>query len=129
MIFKPHLAEQVLDGRKTQTRRPMSPKEGSPWYEGGCKLKAGESYAVQPGRSKHALGRVVVTAVRSEMLGEITDADAQREGFDDRAAFLAYWRELYGEDANLLDRVWVVSFGDVTRARSLERIVGTAMVR
>ena len=85
MIFRPELVPLVLDGRKTQTRRL-----------GVFEYTPGRDYAVQPGRGKHAVGRIKVTAVRRERLGDISQADALREGFASRWEFIAYWRDLHG---------------------------------
>lgn len=87
MIFKPEMAEKVMRARKTQTRRPADAKTV---YE------VGRDYAVQPGRGKFAIGRIVIVSYAVEPLGFITEHDARREGFDDRRAFLAYWQSLYG---------------------------------
>jgi len=78
MIFGPAMLEQVLSGTKTVTQR----------------YRPGRSYAVQPGRGMRGVGRGLVTDVRLEALGEITDAEALLEGFPDASAFLAYWGRL-----------------------------------
>ena len=77
MIFKQY--QQVLDGTKTQTRRPV--KEGDEGVElqgsiaavfahRGSKLKwqVGRTYAVQPGRGKKAVGRIRIIKIRRERL-------------------------------------------------------------
>ena len=66
--------------------------------------------------------RIKITEIREEALGDITEADAVREGFADRAAFLAYFASI--DDRVPVDRlrtladltlpVWVVSFEVVT---------------
>jgi hypothetical protein len=66
--------------------------------------------------------RIKITEIREERLGDITEADAVREGFADRAAFLAYFASI--DDRVPVDRlrtladltlpVWVVSFEVVT---------------
>jgi hypothetical protein len=56
--FRPELAEKVMRGEKTVTRRIASTNPRSPWYSDRCGLKTGRDYAVCPGRGKHALGRV-----------------------------------------------------------------------
>lgn len=66
MIFK-QTWQQVLDGTKTQTRRPVKPKEygyhlyhpdiiQAVYRDGGyIKWRVGKDYAVQPGRGKPAI--------------------------------------------------------------------------
>jgi hypothetical protein len=54
--------------------------------------------------------RIRITEIREERLGDITEADAVREGFADRAAFLAYFGTLHKGPIDLTLPVWVVSF-------------------
>lgn len=118
MKFRPELAEQVMAGEKTVTRRATSLNPRSPWYRNQCSLKVERSYAVCPGRGKHQIGRIVVFDVRFETFDPdaIAEAEAEREGF--RAdpetgasaadAFRATWIELHG-DLEPLD-VWRIEF-------------------
>lgn len=105
IMFRPELCRLVERGVKTMTRRPVR--------IGARKREVGHVYAVQPGRGKRARCHVLVTEVRREKLGDITDADAIREGFTSREAFFAYWRDLYPETATrphlreLLERIAV----------------------
>ena len=85
MIFGPDLIGKVLDGSKTVTRRRPP-----------VRYKVGRTYAVQPGRGKPAVGRIRVTAVRTEWLGEITLHGCRHEGFRDRGEFADYWSKLHG---------------------------------
>lgn len=110
LIFRRRLAEAVLDGRKTQTRRRMNDNPNSPWFRERCGFQVGESYAVQPGRGKRAIGRVVIEQVRAEPLGAMTEADAQAEGFDSLAAFFLGWQEINGLRPDSDEIVWVLSF-------------------
>lgn len=89
MTFRPELAALVMAGAKTQTRRLTRGRR--------CSYKVGKTYAVQPGRGKHAIGRLRVTDVRFQRVGEISDSDARREGFSSADEFVAYWRGLHGE--------------------------------
>lgn len=102
MIFKQW--QQVLDGTKTQTRRPV--RENGEFYEQAkrntfgfvhldsvitqgrafgiqgsmVKWQVGRTYAVQPRMSKKAVGRIRLTAIRREALEDITEADIVAEG-------------------------------------------------
>ncbi len=58
--------------------------------------------------------RIKITEIREEALGDITEADAVREGFADRAAFMAYFGTLHKGPIDLTLPVWVVSFEVVT---------------
>ena len=99
MIFKQW--QQVLDGTKTQTRRPVKDDEKliggdvgkSMWVHSGAhnaamqqiiapraRFVTGKTYAVQPGRGKKAVGRIRVTKIRRQRLGEISEEDCMHEG-------------------------------------------------
>ena len=89
MIFKPELAAKVLDGRKTITRRRINPN--------GVRYHSGRWYKVQPGRGKFHVCHIFVTAVHTQTLGAVSDADAAREGFPvSRLDFIDYWKRING---------------------------------
>lgn len=110
MNFRPELAEKVMAGEKTVTRRLVSDNPRSPWSAKGCRFSVGQSVAVCPGRGKHAIGRVVVTAVHIEKIGNITEDEARREGFASIAEFMDAWRAINGPLSNGWDTVWRVEF-------------------
>ena len=101
MIFQ-YTLDKVLSGRKTQTRRVRRPGSQARW-------KIGHSYAVQPTRTARSVARIVVTGVRHEKLGKITQAGARAEGFPSVAAFARVWTEVHGA-FDPQTEVWVVSF-------------------
>lgn len=103
MNFKPDLAELILSGRKTQTRRLVRGDEP-------CRYVAGKDYAVCPGRGKHAIGRIAVHNVALERVIEISETDAYCEGFRSTAEFFDRWSALYGDDADMQAFVWVIRF-------------------
>jgi hypothetical protein len=109
VIFKPEMVEKILAGEKTVTRRPVKFEtvDHGVTVAAGCRYAPGQSYALQPGRGKKAVGRIFVTHRDREMLGTIDDAEAQLEGFEDRQEFRRYWESLYGRfDAiQLVDRI------------------------
>jgi hypothetical protein len=101
VIFRPELAALILSGEKTVTRRPVT--------DDHCRYEVGKTYAVQPGRGKHAIGRLRVTNVRRERfdplrLGRI---EVQREGFRSLSAFLGQWALIYGR---FHEEVWRIEF-------------------
>lgn len=102
MIFSGGLHEQVLDGSKTVTRRPVRADQP-------CPYRVGRDYAVQPGRGKHSLGRIRVTHVCEQELGAITDLDVVLEGFPDFKAFWEKWESLYGA-VDWSQPVWRIEF-------------------
>jgi uncharacterized protein YhfF len=89
MIFQPHLARLIVDGKKVQTRRPVKPSDDQNQY------RAGKRRAVQKGRGKPAEFHILLTDVRRETLGDITLEDAIAEGFRTRAEFASYWMTLH----------------------------------
>lgn len=133
MNFTPEMLAKVLDGTKTQTRRPV--KQGDKkdtierylavsyharWY-GGEDIQAvirserilwgkGKTYAVCPGRGKKAVARMKITKIRAECPIDISDADARAEGFESREAFWDKLRSLYGTNVNLTAPYWALTF-------------------
>lgn len=98
MIFRPQFVELVLAGRKTQTRRPV--KFTHNWRTlvvKPCAYAVGKTYAVQPGRGKHAVARIRVLEVTRVPVNPIDARDAVAEGFASREAFLDWWRDFYGD--------------------------------
>lgn len=100
MIFRPGLAAKVLNGTKTMTRRRLR--------RGGFPYSPGRWYKAQPGRGKFHICHIFVTKVRTQRLGDISDADALREGFESRNAFFLYWATMHRLDTN--ERVAVIEW-------------------
>jgi len=125
MIFA-HTLDQVITGKKRQTRRLVKADEG---FEDNRRItkkgnrtlyEVGKSYAVQPNRGKKAVARILLTGLRKERVDSITDSDARAEGFSSREAFLATWRAIHGEDVDLSREVWVIEFELYPQAEALK---------
>lgn len=116
MNFRPELAEKVMAGEKTVTRRLVSDKPTSHYFRGGCSYEPyggpGGGYSVCPGRGRGAIGRIVVTDVRLEALGYLTDAEARLEGFSDAGKFEAAFTEINGRYDPSVE-VWRIEFEPV----------------
>jgi hypothetical protein len=133
MNFRPELAKQVRMGKKTQTRQPVKATDTDQFGITKCRYVTGRSYSIQAGR-KSGYGRLTVLDVRRDRLGDITLADARREGFKTTDEFKDHWADMYGSfDPDT--EVWVISFrvGDLERDRQRraalsesERIAGLA---
>lgn len=121
MIFKPNLAQKVLKGEKTQTRRIVKP--GEFWDgktvcrpDGAIKWQVGQSYAIQPGRTKAAIGRFKLLDIRRERVQDISEGDAIAEGFSSISEFFGVFESINGKAA--LDKeVWVLVFEVINPAQ------------
>ena len=113
MIFGTEMVEKILEGSKTETRRWHDPSKPCRYSPGGG---PGGSYAVQPGRGKHAVARIRVVEVGLEPLGMIDEEAARREGFAGVEEFRGYWRGLHGW-WNPSVFVWVIRFELVPRKK------------
>jgi hypothetical protein len=113
MIFRPELADKIVAGEKTATRRLPSNNPGSPWFKGRCSYKPGQVFAVNPGRGKVRVAEARATRVYKQRLSEVDDQAGRAEGFADREEFLDAFRSINGE-LPLSTEVWVVEFELVT---------------
>jgi hypothetical protein len=122
MIFA-HTWRQVTDGTKTQTRRVANAGDTSlgimfrapEWKDqvrngGRLRWRVGQSYALQPGRGKHAVGRIEITAIRyCSRASDISEGDARAEGFATAVAFRQIYGRLNGAKA-LARPCWALTF-------------------
>jgi hypothetical protein len=113
MNFRPELAEAVVLGEKTETRRVLSTNPRSPWYSHGCGFKVGKDYAVCPGRGKAAIGRIKIEKTFQQLLGEIDLKSAIAEGVESVEDYFALFERINGHLDKQL-RVWVIRFSLVT---------------
>lgn len=128
MIFQ-HTWQQVLDGRKTQTRRLVLQRitedygykelyfggdnqvtDGEVWRspeklgqrrKGFCLYAVGKTYPVQPGRGKKSVARIEITSIRRQDVRQISASDAKSEGFASVNDFLELWVKMHDKDAQL----------------------------
>jgi hypothetical protein len=96
VIFHPGLARKALTGAKTQTRRPVLAGKL-------CRYRVHHTYSVQPGAGRPEAGRILVTAVRQQRLGDITLREAHAEGFRTTDEFRQAWVHIH--DARWVDTV------------------------
>lgn len=135
MIFKPELAQMVMSGRKTVTRRLVKP--GDQYIEdhahtdsvieasGRVRWEVWKTYAVCPGRGKNGIGRIVITDIRRERLQDISTDDCVFEGIEWRGvyrnevhdAFRALWESINKTPGTRWEDnpdVWRIAFEVVT---------------
>jgi hypothetical protein len=122
MIFAADLADKILAGKKTVTRRP---RKVDPWTAGTgpggggraepCRYQVGRTYSIQPGRGKKGVGRIRILSVRMENLCDMDNHEARLEGFGTLRDFENRWLTLY-PGAHWLDPVWRIEFALVPAA-------------
>lgn len=102
ILFRQEHVQPILDGRKTQTRRV--------WKR--PRVRVGSIHQARtnmPWRGGEPFARIRITGLRQERLGEISFADARREGYETIFAFKQTWIAIHGVwYAEQL--VWVVDF-------------------
>jgi hypothetical protein len=109
MLFRRELADKVLAGEKTATRRLPKDNPRSPWYWRNCRYHPGYEFPVMGGFDRPAFCRAIVDRVALERLGACTAAQAKAEGFDSVQSFFEKFEEINGYfDATAW--VWVVEF-------------------
>ncbi len=119
MIFQ-YTLDQVLNGTKISTRRPVDLKADSAETDesgnilavrvnGREKWRVGKTYSVQPSRHARAVAHIRVTKLERKTVRDITNAEAQAEGSADRQAFFDLWTEVHGKN-KLDEEAWVVWF-------------------
>lgn len=112
MNFRPELAEAVVTGRKTVTRRAVSDNPRSPYHPDRAPKMAGKVVAICPGRGKNRIGSARVADVHREIFDPagIAWEEARREGFHDASEFRLTWAYLHKN----LDpcEVWRIELAD-----------------
>lgn len=105
ITFSHFLVEDILSGRKTQTRR-LGKKR---WNVGSIHKVTRDRF-----NPKAIFGKVRILDVRQERIGDITEEDARAEGFDDRKTFLRIFHGLNHRRLPALgwedELVWVICF-------------------
>ena len=96
LLFDKRFVQSIVEGRKTVTRRV--------WKR--CNLKVGSiqtcmSYYTKEGR----FAKCRISKIERQKLGEMTEQDAKKEGFESLQAFKGYWQGWKPEQ-----EVWVITF-------------------
>lgn len=109
MLFRRELANKIIAGEKTATRRLPKDNPRSPWYWKGCRYHVGRDFPIMAGFKQGALGRAIVDRVALERLGAVNSRDAKREGFASVQDFFEAFEQINGS-FDPLAWVWVVEF-------------------
>lgn len=97
MNFRPVLAEAVMTGHKTVTRRLVSENPRSPYHPSRIGAMIGRRIAVCPGRGKPQIGKARVVSVGRHTLDpmRLPEAECIAEGFNSRSAFMGAWATIH----------------------------------
>ena len=79
-LFKRSLIPLILGGQKTQTRRVHNRR----WI-------IGHTYKIKDQYISKGLGTIKITRSFKQRLGDISEQDAQKEGFANRIEFIKAW--------------------------------------
>ena len=84
-LFKRDLLVLILSGRKTQTHRTHSYE----WRVGRC-------YAIRDRWFDKSKGHIIITRKFKQQLGDISQADVKKEGYDSLEEFKQIWKDING---------------------------------
>ena len=84
-LFKRCLIPLILCGQKTQTRRAHKRR----WI-------IGHTYKIKDQYLSKGLGTIKITRSFKQRLGDISEQDAQKEGFKTRIEFMQAWNTING---------------------------------
>lgn len=104
MLFKPQHIIWILHGWKTTTRRirrgEINPKTGKP----NPGVKNGGVHPIKTQMvSKETFGHIEIVDFRWERLGDMTDEDAQREGYDSVDKYRVIWNRIAKRKGDMWD--------------------------
>lgn len=101
-MFKRHLYELILAGKKTQTRRPLDKK-------GTRSPEVGKRVGIRYDYFHKTAAWILIKHKSRQRLGNVTVEDAFKEGFLDLDSFRAAWIEIYRQ-WQPKQIVWVYEF-------------------
>lgn len=103
MIFRAELAEKVLAGEKTVTRRVVKDNPRSPWWRERCWYTPGKVFTINPGRGAPNVGHARVVSLEREPLSFLRtcslldlESEARKEGFATSGEFWKTFEAING---------------------------------
>lgn len=134
ILFSAPMVRAILDGEKTMTRRIDKPRFDS--WQVGDRLWVRETYAISDIGDNYSIkvhykadnipsakwspsifmprkySRILleITNIKRELLRSISEADAKREGFDNRQEFLDYFEKINPEMKGQSPEVIAIGF-------------------
>lgn len=100
MMFDVYCISQILAGNKNVTRRLVGKRRPA---------IPGRNHWLKIDRSKKTYGLIHIESCRLEKLGDLTNKEAIREGFNDKEHYLQYFRHING-NVSEDELVWRVEF-------------------
>ena len=107
LLFQKRFIPLILDGIKTQTRRPLEENN----------IKVGDVIPLRTPRQKTIHGLIQIVKVYEQPIGEISQEEVEREGFQRLAEFKKAWGRIYG-DTNGREIIRVYEFRVISMRRS-----------
>ena len=100
MIFDVYCVSQILAGNKTVTRRMSN---------GRRPAVPGHIHKLKIDRTNKTYGSILINSCDIVRLGDLTNEEAIREGFNDKEHYMRYFHYLNG-DVDDDELIWRVSF-------------------
>lgn len=100
MMFDVYTISQILSGNKTVTRRMPSGKRPA---------VPGNIHKLKIDRTKKTYGLIKIESCELEKLGDLTEEEAIKEGFNNKKHYMNYFRYLNG-DVEEDQLIWKIEF-------------------
>lgn len=104
MMFDVFTVSQILSGDKTVTRRMRGRRRPA---------VPGRLHKIKVDRTKNWYGWILIQNCDLERLGDLTDEEAVKEGFNNKEHYMNYFRHLNG-DVDEDELIWRVEFEVIT---------------
>lgn len=100
MMFDVYTVSQILAGNKTVTRRMNNGKRPA---------VPGKIHKLKIDRTQNTYGLILINSCDIVRLGDLTDEEAVREGFNDKQHYMNYFYHLNGNVSDD-ELIWRISF-------------------
>lgn len=102
MMFDKYCIEKILEGKKTVTRRiPHGRRPAVP----------GKIHKLKIDRTQKTFGLILILECELDLVQNIDDKEAQREGFSSRQEYIEYFMDINNIDIlSDYDLIWRIEF-------------------
>jgi hypothetical protein len=107
LLFKTQFLPKIREGKKTQTRRLKQPR-----------LKIGRSYHITKKYNTTKPEKVKILNIFQQKLGEISEEEINKEGFNTKQEFIKAWKAIYG-NYDPEATIWVIEFQYLPQDRNV----------